>query len=108
MRVCPSCNTPYPDIANNCARDGTPLVTMKNVLEERRVETHADHTGQVFGNYRLNRQLGVGGMGAVYHATHVAISKEVAVKVLREDQAQDEALLERFLREARAVAKNLD
>src|SRR5262245_29618131 len=105
MRVCPRCHTPYPDIASNCARDGTPLTTMTDVLEDQRTPLKQNHVGELIGNYKLHTRLGIGGMGAVYQATHVAIGKEAAVKILREDQGRDEALLERFLREARAVTK---
>jgi serine/threonine protein kinase len=105
MRVCTRCNTPYPDTVNTCARDGSTLTTLSNILEERKPLPQEDHCGQIVGNYRLHTRLGVGGMGAVYQGTHAAIGKEVAVKILREDQARDESLMERFLREARSVAK---
>jgi len=57
------------------------------------------------GRYRLIRQLGSGGMGAVHLAEHVAIQKRVAVKILHEERTAEQAQKERFLNEARAIAR---
>ncbi len=56
----------------------------------------------VGGRYRLERQLGEGGMGAVREATHTITQKAVALKLLL-GRGDDPALRERLLREARAV-----
>ncbi|MDQ3034447.1 MAG: serine/threonine protein kinase [Myxococcota bacterium] len=58
----------------------------------------------VAGRYRIERLLGVGGMGAVYEATQVAIDRRVALKVVRADFAGDVAMAARFQREARAAS----
>src|SRR3990172_3482810 len=58
----------------------------------------------VAGRYRLDRLLAVGGMGAVYEATHVVTNKRFAVKVLHPGSVADAASRERFLREAQAPA----
>jgi CheY-like chemotaxis protein len=56
------------------------------------------------GRYRLDHLIGVGGMGGVYHATREDLgSMPVAVKVLHETLACDEALVRRFRREAETV-----
>ena len=56
------------------------------------------------GKYRLLRQMGVGGMGAVYEATEVPSSRRVAVKVISTgDETRDRALVGRFHREAKAT-----
>src|SRR5262245_11664841 len=61
--------------------------------------------GQVIGEkYKIEEQLGKGGMGAVYRATHVVSHKQVALKwMLR--PASDERARERFTREARAAGR---
>jgi len=59
--------------------------------------------GQSVGNYRLVRQLGAGGMGAVFLAEHTLIGKKVAVKILHRELAQDREVVTRFFNEARAV-----
>lgn len=55
------------------------------------------------GPYRIVRQLGQGGMGAVYEAVHEEIARSVAIKVLRSDGGAHPELTARFLNEARAV-----
>ncbi len=58
----------------------------------------------VAGKYRLLELIGVGGMGAVYLCEHVFMKRLVAVKVLPLEKLSDPSNLERFYREARAVA----
>jgi serine/threonine protein kinase len=56
------------------------------------------------GTYRVERVLGVGGMGVVIAATHLQLGQRVAVKLMRKEVINDEAV-ERFLREARALVR---
>jgi len=69
--------------------DGTPLVP-----------------GNVVGNkYRIDGCLGEGGMGVVLSATHLELDAPVAIKVVREEFAGSQDIVERVLFEARAVAR---
>src|SRR6516164_3084971 len=56
------------------------------------------------GKYKVLERLGSGGMGSVYLCEHKLMRRRVAVKVLPTAKAADEACLQRFYREARAVA----
>jgi serine/threonine protein kinase len=56
------------------------------------------------GKYKVLEKLGSGGMGSVYLCEHKLMRRRVAVKVLPTAKAQEESALERFYREARAVA----
>jgi serine/threonine protein kinase len=56
------------------------------------------------GKYRVLERLGTGGMGSVYLCEHTLMRRRVALKVLPTAKADDPAALERFYREARAVA----
>jgi serine/threonine protein kinase len=60
------------------------------------------------GVYRLTHVLGEGGMGVVYGGQHLALQRQVAVKMIRMALADKpeikEQALKRFLREARAIA----
>src|SRR5262245_5273875 len=60
--------------------------------------------GQAFGAYRIEREVGRGGMGVVYAATHRALGKRVALKVLPVRGPREAGQLERFLREAQTAA----
>ncbi len=65
-----------------------------------------DLTGQlVDGKYRIERELGRGGMGAVYRATHVHTERTVALKVISSKLINQSELVERFSREAKAAGK---
>jgi tRNA A-37 threonylcarbamoyl transferase component Bud32 len=54
--------------------------------------------------YRIDAELGSGGMGVVYRATHTLIGKQTAIKVLRSQHARDEEAVQRFLQEARLAS----
>src|SRR5215831_15554804 len=56
------------------------------------------------GKYKVLKRLGAGGMGSVYLCEHKLMRRRVAVKVLPTAKADDPSSLERFYREARAVA----
>jgi eukaryotic-like serine/threonine-protein kinase len=56
------------------------------------------------GKYKVLERLGSGGMGSVYLCEHKLMRRRVAVKVLPTAKANDPSALERFYREARAVA----
>jgi serine/threonine-protein kinase len=55
--------------------------------------------------YRSPRRIGRGGMGDIYRATDDTLGRAVAVKVLAERYSEDEAIRQRFMREALAAAR---
>src|SRR4051812_13175401 len=57
------------------------------------------------GRYRLDAQIGAGGMSTVYRAFDTTLERVVAVKLMHREIASDSDQLERFRREARAVAQ---
>jgi len=61
--------------------------------------------GMLSGRYETGEKLGTGGMSNVYKATDRILERTVAVKVLAEHLSDDERFVERFKREALAVAK---
>src|SRR5262245_1707169 len=69
---------------------GTPLYMIGDILD---------------GKYRMDRQLGAGGMGNVYLATHLGTTRVVAVKVIAPKWAADPHFLARFQREAQACGR---
>lgn len=59
----------------------------------------------IAGKYKIEREIGRGGMGVVFAALHVDLDQPVAVKILHDYAAYDQAAVARLLREARAAAK---
>src|SRR5277367_1972047 len=57
------------------------------------------------GRYRLDAQIGQGGMSTVYRAFDTVLERPVAIKLMHREIASDSAQLERFRREARSVAR---
>jgi serine/threonine-protein kinase len=58
----------------------------------------------LLGKYRVLREVGRGGMAAVYEAEQLSLGKKVALKVLAAELAASNVVIERFFREARAAA----
>jgi serine/threonine-protein kinase len=57
------------------------------------------------GRYRLEARIGAGGMSTVYRALDETLQRRVAIKLMNREVASDSDQLERFRREARAVAQ---
>jgi serine/threonine-protein kinase len=60
--------------------------------------------GQRIGSYIVERELGAGGTGTVYACRHTMIDREVAVKILHDQQAGDPDQVARFFQEAKSAA----
>ena len=60
--------------------------------------------GKTLSQFRITARLGAGGMGEVYLAEDTRLKRKVAIKVLPEEMATDPQRLERFQREAEAIA----
>jgi serine/threonine protein kinase/TolB-like protein len=61
--------------------------------------------GSRLGCYEIIAELGSGGMGQVYRAHDTKLGRQVAIKILHQEVAQDKDTLSRFQREARALAQ---
>ena len=96
MPFCSTCNGRFQE-GTFCPKDGTRLLPDG--------EAAASLVGQVIaGRYRLTRLLGQGGMGEVYAAEHVHITKRVAVKVLHPEIGSNPEALARFKQEAQSAS----
>lgn len=117
MKRCPKCQTEYADEDAFCGNDGEPLTLVepaKQTQESEKITTPSvkaqeEETDPLIGSlldgkYRIERRLGSGGMGTVYAARHKVINKQVAIKILNPDTDGDDALPERFKREAEVAA----
>jgi serine/threonine protein kinase len=73
---------------------------------ERESSRGTEPVGSIIGgHYRVLGLLGAGGMADVYEVEHVGLGRHFALKLLRSELARDTSLVQRFEREARAVAK---
>lgn len=64
-----------------------------------------DLIGQTIDNFRIERQLGQGGMGVVYEATDMSLNRRVALKIMHKHLAARESFQQRFVREAQNAAR---
>ncbi|MGH7679722.1 MAG: serine/threonine-protein kinase [Gemmatimonadaceae bacterium] len=117
---CRNCGTNIPDGAAFCANCGEAVAqpAVATALSEPRpslslkphVEGGADgnllamtkeHLGK---DYRIDQELGRGGMAVVYKAVEIALERQVAIKVVPPDNANAGQAAERFRREAKLAA----
>jgi serine/threonine-protein kinase len=79
---------------------------MNDAGPDTRTPNPPDHdlSGRQLGDYQLLRRLGRGAMAEVYLAEQCSLGRQVAIKVLKRELADDQTYVRRFQREARAAA----
>ncbi len=103
----------HPELADKIREVFPAMAMMENiaVADETVEETCEESKGQErpllrhFGDYRVIREIGRGGMGVVYEAEQVSLGRHVALKVLPHKAMTDPRTKKRFEREAKAAAK---
>jgi len=99
MRYCTICGARFSEEVGFCPTDGTPTKEMEDSAPRE-----DPLIGRVIdGRYRIEEQIGEGGMGVVYLSTHTVLGKKLALKVLRGEMAKDEETVRRFMQEAQAA-----
>jgi serine/threonine protein kinase len=73
-------------------------------MTEAKPESKITVGAVLIDKYRVTREIGRGGMAAVYEAVQLALGKKVAIKILAAELAASTTVIERFFREARAAA----
>ena len=98
-KICPQCGAEYKTGDRFCPRDGSPL----------RPKAGGDPLiGRVIADrYLVLARLGEGGMGRVYLAEHVKMTRQCAIKVMNPSLMHDAESLARFAREASSAARIL-
>lgn len=99
-KICLRCGSKFGSRAEYCPHDGSVLVTDDD-LPDPLIGT------VLLEQFRIDQQIGTGGMGTVYRAHQTTVGRDVAIKVLRPELARDEQAVFRFEREAR-LAISLD
>ncbi len=69
------------------------------------MDVYEKYVGLVFDNrYRIEKVIGVGGMAIVFKATDLLMRRTVAVKILKDEVAEDQESVRRFINESKTVA----
>ena len=91
---CPRCGHTYSLDIKSCPKDGESLLEIK--------KTKTGLGGEVVdGRFKILREIGAGGMGAVYEALQLSVERKVALKTTHMGWNEDALLVERFMREAK-------
>ncbi|HUH00848.1 MAG TPA: protein kinase [Kofleriaceae bacterium] len=97
MTTCPTCARPFESSHRFCPHDGALLPAFAD---------HDPLLGTVLdGQFELREVIGEGASGMVYRGWQASMERWVAVKVLHPELANDDFMVERMRREARAVAR---
>jgi eukaryotic-like serine/threonine-protein kinase len=90
MKKCPQCHATYRDSTVFCSADGSSLIGASEL-----------ETGMIIRRkYRIDAEIGRGGMGVVYRAFHLVFKEPRALKVINAQYASDPQFRKRFLIEA--------
>jgi serine/threonine-protein kinase len=93
MKICPICDTDYPDQHNTCPTDGAVLMASQEMAAGK----------IVINKFKIVRTLGHGGMGIVYLAEHMMLGDQVALKFLASELSHNPEFFKRFRNEAKAA-----
>ena len=99
-KVCPKCSRRYDTAASFCQKDGVPLQ-----LTEEQPDQYIGQT--LLDQFKIEEKIGAGGMGSVYRARQTTLHRDVAIKILHPELADNRDAVRRFKREAR-VSTALD
>lgn len=103
-KACPSCGKRYPADALFCSFDGAPLTTTPGaVAAAAATDAYVGH--EISGHIEIKQLVGIGAMGKVYRAFQKGIDRDVAVKILHRELSANQALVQRFHREAKVASR---
>lgn len=97
-----------PTSASDATLAHNPSVDGEGAVSQAGSEAAAAHelsAGSVLGQYQIIEKIGEGGMGLVFKATDTMLERTVALKVMYCDAHEDQRRAQRFIREARAMAR---
>lgn len=102
MTPCTKCGAEHASAAD-CPHEVQTVVAPATPVPAKAAERILPEVGRPFGGYLIHRQIGAGGMGAVFEAEHLESGRRIALKILGRalDSADDR---KRFLREGRLAA----
>jgi eukaryotic-like serine/threonine-protein kinase len=93
-KVCPKCGRRYDTAAAFCQKDGSRLQ-----LTDEEPDPYIGTT--LLDQFKIEEKIGAGGMGSVYRARQTTLHRDVAIKILHPELADNRDAVRRFKREAR-------
>jgi serine/threonine protein kinase len=93
------------DLAEMARSDAIPKSTSAAKTSSSSKESSGKSRASELGDFKLLKKLGEGGMGEVYLARQQGLNRNVALKVLSKQLGKKDTFVERFFREARAMAR---
>ncbi len=107
--TCRSCGSPLPDPDAGCAaclfQLAADLGTVERACAPAFTAPDQNRLASLMPDFEFEDLIGRGGMGAVYRVRQSRLSRTAALKVLPPERASDPAFVERFFREAQALAQ---
>ena len=94
----------YPDIQSNINDLFPALIGIEKIAVRNHQRIHPNNSYPELPDYEIVREIGRGGMGIVYEAVQLSLSRRVALKTLSLDPEANPSFLERFSREAKTAA----
>jgi serine/threonine protein kinase len=100
---CSKCGSPLKENVKFCPNCGASVGGTSSITEkDQRLLAFENALGQ---KYKILKKLGAGGFAEVYLGEHTQLGRKVAIKILHQMFAIEEAMVERFRRESKAAAK---
>lgn len=99
--TCPKCRQKL-EVATAAA--GAPF-NCPSCGESIKLPHHGPGPGSTIGGFRIERLIGIGGMGEVYLARQLSMDRDVALKILPARLLTEQEVVDRFLNEARLLAR---
>ncbi|MBX9681345.1 MAG: serine/threonine protein kinase [Gemmataceae bacterium] len=96
---------PLPSLGELRWLEGSDITVASTVEAKPRTSTSSGPLPIAIGHYEILARLGHGGMGVVYRARHTALRRDVALKVIASNLADDANALSRFRTEGAAIAR---
>src|SRR5690606_1931674 len=93
-KVCPKCGRRYDTAAAFCQKDGARLS-----LTDEEPDLYIGQ--MLLDQFKIEEKIGAGGMGSVYRARQTTLHRDVAIKILHSELADNRDAVRRFKREAR-------